>query len=430
MPVTRRGVLAALAIAQSSLLGGCFGGSGDGSDDSPADGGGGGDGGSDATPTATSEPTTTATTTTPSVTNPDLAASTTVLLDEFEWYRTEYEPTMQEFRRVANGVLGAADDISPSEDLTTDAAAEFEAATTAVADYVTENLDDHFAVDPALRTGDNVYARDFRRAVRRGDVDEQDSVLRRARLFYRRVASNEYIRNEFSRRPVYDTLYDMLIPNGSTASVVALAAADGGFVTWAHPDRTASTAADGVDRHTHEFPGGHRVFTHAHDHSSPHPVRDHTTEPETDSLYAYADGGVALLEDGKLWRERMDDYEPSATDIFGPVRSPNRSLGVYCFVAPIGDGFDATPLYVERFPTPDAAAAAVAAGPGVDGTTTFSGREWELVFYDRGGMTLYAYRIQAGATVVTASPSPTAWEHRPNWAAGLAQTWLGVQPGG
>jgi hypothetical protein len=431
MLVTRRGILATLALAQSNLLGGCFGGSDAGSDDPPPDGGGGGDG-SDGTSTATAEPTAepTETATATPVANADLAASTAALLDEFEWYRTEYEPTIVEFRRVANGVIGVIDDTAPSGDLTSDAVDDLEAATTAVADYAAENLVDHFAVDPALRTGDNVYVRDFRRAVRRGDVDAQDSVLGQARLFYSRVTSNEYIRNEFSRRPVYDALYDMLIPDGSTASIVALAAVDDEFTTWAHPDRTESTADDGVERHTHEFPSGHRVFTHAHTHSTPHPVRDHTNEPETDRLYAYTDGTVALLEDAELWRERMDDYEPSVTDVFGPVRSSDRSLGVYSFVAPIGDGFDATPLYLERFPTPDAAAAAVEAGPRTDGTTTFAGREWDRVFYDRDGVTLYAYRVRVGATVVTASPSPTAWERRPNWAAGLGSTWLGVQSDG
>jgi len=229
---------------------------------------------------------------------------------------------------------------------------------------------------------------------------------------------------------VYDALYDMLIPDGSTDMIVALASADGEYVTWAHPDRTESTGDDGVDRHTHEFPSGHRVFTHAHAHSTPHPVREHTNEPPTDSLYAYADGSVALLEDAELWRERMDDYQPTIADVFAPVRSSNRSLGVSCFVAPIGDGFDSTPLYVERFPTADAAATAVDGGPGADGTVTFAGREWDRVFYDRDGVTLYAYRVRSGSTVVTAAPSPTAWERRPDWSADLAPTWLGVESGG
>ena len=102
-------------------------------------------------------------------------------------------------------------------------------------------------------------------------------------------------------------------------------------------------------------------------------------------------------------------------------------MGVYGFVAPIGDGFDSTPLYAEQFPSADAAAAAVDAGPGVDGTTTFAGREWDRVFYDRAGTTLYAYRVRAGSTVVTVGPSPVAWERRPDWAAMLGSTWLGVE---
>jgi hypothetical protein len=425
MSLTRRGVLAALALAQSNLLGGCFGGSDSGPESTPAGNGGGDAATATATPQPTANATETETATATPVANADLASSTTALLSEFEWYRTEYDPTIQGFRRVANGVLGAVDDLTPSEELTTDAVDELQAATTAVADYVTANLTDHFVVDPALRTGDNVYVRDFRRAVRRGDVDAQDSVLGRTRLFYRRVTTNEYIGNELSRRPVYDALYDMLVPDGSTEMIVALASADGEFVTWAHPDRTESTDGDGVDRHTHEFPSGYRVFTHAHAHSTPHPVRDHTNEPDTDSLYAYGVDGVALLEDGELWRERMDDYEPTVTDVFGPVRSADRSLGVYCFVAPIGGGFDATPVYVERFDSPDAAATAVESTAQVDGTTTFAGREWDLIFYDRDGVTLYAYRVRAGSTVVTVAPSPTAWERRPNWAAGLGPTWLG-----
>jgi hypothetical protein len=438
MQFTRRRALAAAGLAGSTLLGGCFGIGG--SDES------GGNTPIENAPSSveTAAETTTGTTTdtanetatdtanetaTP-VAHADLADTTTAIVSEFEWFRTEYDAAIRGLVVRVNGVLGVIEDLDPSGGLSESDIEAFRAETTAVAEYVQSTLVDHFDVAGALRTGDNVYVQRLRQNVQRGDTGQQETVLRRARLFYERVIGDPYVRNEFSRRPVHDTLYSLLVPNDSGNSMVALASADDEFVTWAHPDTTEATNDDGVPQHTHTFDSGHRFFTHAHGHGSGHQLRDHTNEPETDRVYAF-DGNVALLEDTELWRERMDDYAPALTGLFEPIQSDGRQQGVYLFVGTRTPSFESTPLYVERFESPEAATTAVEAslsGPvSSAGTESIAGREWEQIVYEVEGTSVYATRIRAGATLVTAGVSPTPWERRSDWSAALGPTWLGTE---
>ncbi|QGX96374.1 hypothetical protein EI982_17105 [Haloplanus rallus] len=433
MSVTRRGLLAAAALAQSSILAGCF----DGSNGTTADDGSNADGGSTAAATGTPEPTgtnatETATATATPVAHADLAGATADVVAEFEWFRTEYPAAIRGLRTRVNRVLGAIGDAETADEATQSHVTALREATTTVADYVRSSLVDHFVVDAALRRGDNVYVRDFERGVTRNDEELQRRALSSARVFYQRAISTEYVENAFSRRPIYGPLYDTLVPGGDDR-VVALVSADDDFVTWSHPDRTESTAGDGIDRHTHEFPSGHRTYTHAHAHSPPHPIGDHENEPQYNELYAVGeDGTVALLEDTVDYRERLDDFEPVLTDLFGPVRSPSRTAGVTMLIDTVDAGFDAEPLYVERFASPEVARSAVASaddGPvTASGTATFAGRPWDRVLYEIDGTTVYAYRIRAGAAVVTALPSDVPWERRPEWAASLRGTWLDTPP--
>jgi len=429
MSVTRRGLLAAAALAQSSLLAGCF----DSSEATTPDGAStarqstaetatSDSGGTNDTETATATP----------VAHADLAGTTADIVSEFEWLRTEHGPAIRGFRTRANRVLGAISDAADAEQATQSHVTALREATTTLADYVRATLTDHFVVDATLRTGDNVYVRDFERGVTRSDEELQRRALSRARQFYQRVISTAYVENAFSRRPAYGTLYDLLIP-GDDDRIVALVSADHDVTTWAHPDRTESTTDDGIDRHTHEFSSGHRTYAHAHAHSTPHPLNEHENEPEYNELYAVGeDGTVAILEDAVDYRERLDDFEPVLTDLFGPVRSTSRTVGITMMIDAVDAGFNADPLYVERFSSPDAARSAVASaeeGPvTTSGTATFAGRPWDRILYEVDGTTIYAYRVRAGATVVTALPADVPWERRPEWAAGLRGTWLATPP--
>jgi hypothetical protein len=435
MSSTRRRVLAAFALAQTSLLGGCFGNLDEGTDastQSPPRS----SAPQTAAPTTAGNDTATSTQTATPVDNADLATSTANVLAEFEWFRTEYDAAIRGFQSRVNGVMGVLSELESATEPTESDVTAFRGATTQVANYVTSTLTPHFAVAPALRTGDNVFVRDFERGVTRGDVDLRDAAISRARVFYQRVISNAHIEHELSRRPVYGTLYDLLVPDGATNRVVAMVSVEDGFVTWAHPDRTESTATDGVHRHTHEFPSGHRTYTHAHPNSGVHPLNEHTNEPKYNELYAYGDDGVALLEDTTTYRERLDDYEPVLTGLFEPVRSPDREYGVTIMVGTTDASFDVSPVYAERFATPERAERAVTGdgdGDGgavsAEGTAGFAGRRWDRVFYQVDDTTVYAYRIRAGASVVTAIPSDVPWERRPEWAAELGSTWLATRPG-
>ena len=179
MPVSRRSVLGAAALLQSNLLGGCFGGS-DGTQAGSASDDGGGDSGDDAT--ATSTPTATPTATAAPAPRSPLAVATTDALAEYEWFRTEHAAAIQGFRSTVNGAIGVVEELEAAETRSRSAVEALRTAATDVADYVNGTLADHFVIDRALRVGDNVYVRDFERAVARGDVGLQDSEIGRAHV--------------------------------------------------------------------------------------------------------------------------------------------------------------------------------------------------------------------------------------------------------
>ncbi|WP_435066586.1 hypothetical protein [Haloplanus sp. C73] len=421
MSFTRRSVLAAAALAQAGLLGGCLGG-GD-ADPTPTESGATDGATATATGTSTETQTPTATATATPVADAELAAATTSIIEEYEWFRDDYDSAMTQFRVTVGSVYDTLSQIQNASERTQEDVTAFREASTDLAEFVQSTLTPHFAVAAALRIGDNVYVRDFERAVNRDDQEMQETVLSRAKSFYQRVRSSGYVANEFSRRPAHDALYQMLIPSGASDRIVALIGDE--FTTWAHPDQTEATDGDGVDQHVHEFPSGYRVYTHAHSHPPGHSTDDHTNEPPLNELYAYGDDGVAILEDGASWRERLDDFEPTLTGLFAPLESDGRTIGLTLFLGSIGPDFGSAPVYVEGFESVDAAQAAVENDAiGVEGTTTLAGQEWERIFYDAADTTIYAYRLRAGSTVVSALPADVAWERRRNPEAYLTGTWL------
>jgi len=432
MSLTRRGVLAAAALAQGSLLSGCFGDDTTQASDS-ADGAASTERSTSdaATSTPSAAASETATPTATPVAGADLATATANILSEFEWFRTEYDATITQFRIAVNRVLTVVTELEAAENRTEADVETLRAATTELAEFVQANLTDHFAVAPALRTGDNVYVSDLERGVSRGDRELQDQSLALARSFYRRITSNEYVSNELSQRPVYGPLYDMLIPGGATDRIVAIASEDGDFLTWAHPDLDESSADDGIDRHSHRFPSEHRVFTHAHSHSIDHRLSDHANEPAGDRLYAYAygGGGVALLVDGASYRNRLDDFEPAVTGLFDPVTSESHARGATVLIGTADEEWASTPVHVETFETVEAARDATRTTDAVrsEGVTSLAERDWERIFYDVDGTTIYAYRLRAGPAVFTALPSDVPWERRSEWGSGLAGTWLATE---
>jgi hypothetical protein len=98
-------------------------------------------------------------------------------------------------------------------------------------------------------------------------------------------------------------------------------------------------------------------------------------------------------------------------------------------IGTVSPAWDAAPVYVEAFDSVDAAQAVTESTDvvGSEGVMSLAGRDWERVFYDAAGTTIYAYRLRAGRAVITALPSDVPWERRPEWAAGLRGTWLAAE---
>jgi hypothetical protein len=435
MLLTRRGILALAGFGVSDVLSGCFGSSDDGTAaSSNGDGGGGGGNGGDSGGGGTSTPNQTATTT-PSLelTYPTLAQRTADIWAELDWFVDDYSNAIQGYISAVNQVLTRLDQLDPSTGITQEQLDRVEASSAELVDYVESNIDPHFDVHPGLLRADNVYINNIRRAARRGDRDAQRSELSLARSFYRRMTSQPYIRNELSRRPIYDTLYSQLVASDSVERVFGLLYPERDFVSVAHPDKTESAPTDGVDQHEHEFPAGHVVYGHVHGHDQGHTLSDHENDPERRELYAYKDGGISILEDDVLWRNGLDDFEPLHEDIFGPIRHADRTNALYLTVNGLTQNFTELPIFVQRFGSPTAARDArkeLTRKPnGIDGTEKLGGRQWDRFFYQLGDVTMYAFLIVAGEFVFVAIPNPDTWERRTDQFSRLSKTWLGVGEG-
>ncbi|MFB6124145.1 MAG: hypothetical protein ABEJ78_11890 [Haloferacaceae archaeon] len=427
MFLTRRGVLALAGLGASGALSGCFGSGNDNPNASNGD--------DTSTPAATPTPTSTATPTPtpkpgPELEYPTLARRTSEVWAELDWFATEYASAMRSYVATVNELRTRLDELDVTTGISLDQVDGVQVESADLVDYVEKHLAPHFDVHPALLKADNVYVNNIRRGVRRGDREAQRSAVERARLFYQRVVSEPYIQNELSKRPIYDELYSKLLAPEAENHIFGLLYPDEGFLSVAHPDLTESTADDGVQQHTHEFPSGHVTYAHAHDHSLPHPLTDHRNDPEGRELYAYNDGSIAILEDTELWRGGLNYFEPLHGDVFAPVRHPDRAAAAYITINGMTSNFTSLPVYIQRF---DSVAAARRARDelfrdpaGTSGTETLAERQWHRYFYQIGDVTMYAYLLTVGEFVLTAIPHPDSWERRTEEFGRLGGTWLGM----
>jgi hypothetical protein len=213
------------------------------------------------------------------------------------------------------------------------------------------------------------------------------------------------------------------------------------FTTQTFSDEYSDRTSDAVRPHAHEFATGQRVYAHAHTHGAGHDIYDHENERPNGIIYAFSDGAVDILEDTQAWRERVGDYEPAYTNVFdATVAREGRVDHAYVTANRLVTGTDndeqfaGVPVFVQRFESEEAAAAAVetllSTTLGEDGTTSMANREWTRVYYDYDGPNLYANLHQVGEFVIATGVSPRPHRDRSQdqqWPGQLKLSWLGIE---
>ncbi len=426
-PSIRRRRLLAAGAAGLAGLAGCSGGGDDG-----GGGGGGGGGGDDTTPTPTPTPTPNATATTPpgpSYELPAFVERTRAIADGIAWHATEWGPAMARLRTLAQRVAGTAEQLLDADTVTENDVATVAGHATAVAEYLADEIQPHYAVSKPVIDGDNVHVQQLEVASRRGDTRRRDDALRRLRTVYTNYSRTDFYERVFTNGPITAKLYDDL---GAADDVVyGLFHPPSGFVEVSHADETPEDPAnDGVPAHVHEFPSGHVTVAHVHDRSGPHGLDDHENEPKSRRLYAYRNGAIDVLEDTRLERRQFDDFEPALTGIFRSVSLPDRRTDVaYVTVNRRSPDFAALPVQIQTFDGVEAASEGVSflldTDVFQDGTERIGGRPWRRIYYTQQETTIYAFLLRAGPYVLTVFPESVPWGRRVDWPEGpLSPTWL------
>lgn len=440
---TRRRVVAG-TTGLIAALAGCGGESPadeDGATDS-ANGNGGGTSTPQQTPTGTP---------TPQAVNADLADQTAVVARNVVWHATEYDDTMRQVRILANRVVGVVSDLRSSDSVTTAELTRLEDATTAMAEFVRQNVQPYYPVSDAVANGNNRFVQQVKLASERGDTGALDTELQRTATFYRNYTRRAFAETQFPNEVVYERLYGLMTRDDSTNVLFGLFHPGGDYVAVSHEDRTDDIKTDGVPQHLHEFDTGHVVATVVHEpDEGAHTTGDHQDEPVDRRVYAYnrETGRVDILADDEPDKSRMesnaantDPYVPEQTGIFEPVRVDDANDEFYVEFGYTEDpDEEASPFassligQFQTFSTPGAAQDAVESllagavfeqGIGRIIEDRADAREWRQVFYTRDGTTLYAYMLAVGRVVVTLAPSRDEWDARVDWPGPIVESWLG-----
>jgi hypothetical protein len=445
--ISRRRALATGATGLLVALAGCSdesgdGGGGSGGGDGSGGGSGGVCGGSD-TPTPTATPTPG-----PQLQYPELTAQTDLVTENVVWLGTERDRAMTRLRTLSNRPVGIARELREASSVTESDITRLEDATTAVAEFVRQNVQPYYPVADAVTNGNNTFVQQVKLAAQRGDTRALDRALERLRTFYSNYTKRSYFDSRFPKDVVYERLYDRMTRDDTEEMAFGLFHPGSDYVAVSHADlEPDDISEDGVPQHTHTWDDTHVVTAHVHEHGDLHGARNHENEPVDRLVYAYnrSTGGFDILTDDAPDQPRMDAYVVARSDVFAPVRLPDRHVDE-AFVTVsrtdseddenLGSEFgDNMPVHLQRFESVEATRGAVedllAADVFEQGTTRIredddeDARDWRRVFYTKEGASLYAYMLNLGEVLVTVAPSETEWGNRADWPGPVRECWLG-----
>lgn len=345
-------------------------------------------------PETTEEPTETEPEPSPTpVAHEDLAIRTETILQEIDWFATEYDDAIADYRSAINRLLRAIEQIRESADISAHDLERLHSGTETVAKVTQQGIAPHFEVPNRLLTAENDFYRTVEKFADRGDWDRADEELSEMHTYYHMRQREYVIDEELSNDPIQGRLLAALTADSISKELRQRhnvhADVDPALFEVYHPKSRYDEFA-----YSKQDTGVYGYAIDKYDRAKFGQLSELQEKTErTDSAYVVAD--LRSRRQPKRWTHELPD------DVI--------SLQGYVSV-------DAASRAVDRL---------LEASVSQEGTETLGGRPWKRVYYYYDGDITYAYLLQAGRFLLSASPSRTAWEERPeHWTDPLKLTWL------
>ncbi|CAI49957.1 uncharacterized protein NP_3732A [Natronomonas pharaonis DSM 2160] len=409
MPPERRDVLRLGTVGLGGLVAGCL------------DNGGADFGSGDATPTPEPEPDEEPTPETDPDEEPDeptldeptrqLVAATDRVLDEIEWFATEYEDAMDAY---VSALDRAIETVLQLENTTTITEGDIERLED-VAEHVEVTIQDE--LEPHFRLHGRVSRRNERAIERverfgeRGDRPAVNDELESLRSFYEGIRGFLFRQRNLSRDPIRNRLVEFLSRDDIGGDIDDIL-----FEFRYRNGESLSTRAYTEDGQE--------------DRDDPNLLGEPAATPAGSIRWSPTYTFTERFEPMSVPQGRRDELALVVNDWEDYDGTP---VGVYT------DRFHSWPVYIQRYHSP--AAAETAASLLVDGpvfleadwAVAIGDIEWRQARYRLDGDVIYAPFKQFGPYIITLAPSRTSIEDREGrdddepWTVPLDHTWLHIE---
>lgn len=328
----------------------------------------------------------------PSV-NPELERRARRVLNEIDWFATRYPAAIQTYQAALRRGAARVRELRTESSVSPEQAKDLQATFDGVVETIRTALSPHFGIHHGVRDRSETHTGTILRFARRNDTDRVMEELGRLEGFAVRYASDVFVRETMPRVPILNRLIDFLragpfrerspllfrVYHGST-----------GFRSYVYREQSF---------------GRYELYR---------PGYDNRILARFDPQFLAVDAPAGRTERYYLSVFAGDGQTP---DAFGTAPSP--------------DGTQV--IYVQRYPDASRAAQNAARVLDRDGVFLDQFREesyplgdsdWDRLFYQHEGDTLYTLFTRAGPFLFATAPSRVAWEERVGAHRLLKRTFL------
>jgi len=317
-----------------------------------------------------------------------LAVDTDAILSEIEWFATEYNTAIRRYRNAHADTIRKIDNLIDYIDrdraVTSRDLDEVSDSLERSVDITEDALEPHFTDHFPFGYIDREYLSEAKSYQQRADWPVVRQNLVDARSMYRAAITGTSTSERYSKGPIYNRLYEFIRGNDEN-------------------DRFFELRLEG---------------------------------PMRDDFAAYVTRDESHVMYDPIGRRQKD----SLVDLYAAFDEPDDRthsliMNVYNEGVPNTDRFDPTELepmsvFVQKFEDAGYARTAydsVIDEKTVEGVETWrpNGEQWQQVFYQNDGSTLYLYMMVTGEYLFVVGQSRDAWDKRPDdWNEHFDGTWL------
>jgi hypothetical protein len=319
------------------------------------------------------------------VPNAEFARRTRRVVDELAWFGGGYDAAIAAYRDALATAENTAREIRARDEVTEDDLARLRDVADLATSVAAQELGGHFAIAGVVEDGASSHLDIVAKFAARGDHDRVDTELGRLANFFNGLRSRPYIDANLSDDPVQNRLLTRLRGEPVADEDPSL------FAVYHGPTEFESFA----------YAGENRNFYRA---------------PFDDERTAAIEGAFAGLGTPDLRRgvTVVRTYDVPKREEWPDPLDRNRYPDDTVHVQEYGDAATAG----------EALSSLLEGDVTQEGTVRLGDHEWRRVYYRHRGDVTYAFVLQAGEFLVSASASETAWEERTTWKEPLRRSWV------